>query len=270
MKIARYRTTIMKKIKKTQIGLEVLKDLASHGARIFNTSEFRQAASLTLSNPNYLLEMVHHLRANGWIYQISKGLYHLDQIFLNGIPIHEFEIVMALNEQAVISHFSAMHYHHLTDQMPLEVFWSIPRSDDIQGYKHKLYYKGTQYHAIQTKKKNCFGIQNIWIGEAKIKITDIEKTLLDGLTCPKYSGGLMEVLHAFKTTELDIEKIIEYALKYNIAVAKRLGWTLDSLGESDIVLESLLRLPTKAYHKLDVSGKSHGKYNSKWHIVENI
>jgi predicted transcriptional regulator of viral defense system len=260
----------MQKIKKTQIGLEVLKDLASNGVRIFNTAEFRQAASATLSNPNYLLEMIHHLKTNGWIHQISKGLYHLDQIFLNGIPIHEFEIVMALNNQAAISHFSAMHYHNLTDQMPLEIFWSIPKSDDMQGYKHKLCYKGTQYHAIQTKKEHFFGIENIWIGDVKIRITDKEKTLLDGLSCPKYSGGLMEILYAFNTAELDIEKIIEYALKYNIAVAKRLGWTLDSLGKSDIVLDRLAQLPTKSYHKLDVSGKLHGKYNSKWHIVENI
>ena len=55
-----------------------------------------------------------------------------------------------------------------------------------------------------------------------------------------------------------------------MAVAKRLGWALDSLGVNDTDLDKLLQLPTKAYHKLDVSGRLHGKYNSKWHIVENI
>ena len=48
-----------------------------------------------------------------------------------------------------------------------------------------------------------------------------ERTLLDGLTRPKYCGGFMEVLHAFTRRDFDVKKIVDYALRLDVSVAKR-------------------------------------------------
>ena len=112
----------------------------------------------------------------------------------------------------------------------------------------------------------------IWVDEMKAQITNLEKTLLDGLTSPEYCGDFSEVLHAFKMAKdkIRIQIIIEYALKLEKAVAKRLGFILDGLGVEEKHLDPLLKLPMKSYCKFDPSGPVKGPYNAKWKIRENI
>ena len=106
----------------------------------------------------------------------------------------------------------------------------------------------------------------------KAQITNIEKTLLDGLTSPEYCGDFNEVLHGFKMGKdrIRIQVIVEYALKLEKAVAKRLGFILEGMGIEDKYLDALLKLPMKSYCKFDPSGPVKGQYNSKWKIRENL
>ena len=48
-----------------------------------------------------------HLRRNGWIVSLRRGLYALASTVPGVTPAHEFEIAMALVEPAAISHWSA-------------------------------------------------------------------------------------------------------------------------------------------------------------------
>ncbi|MES4786544.1 MAG: transcriptional regulator, partial [Nitrospiraceae bacterium] len=77
------------------------------------------------------------------------------------------------------------------------------------------------------------------IGEARVTITDPERTLLDGLTMPQYCGDFAEVLHAFEVrgADLNLERIVEYALKLDATTAKRLGWVLEHQGVDPSKLE---------------------------------
>ena len=116
-----------------------------------------------------------------------------------------------------------------------------------------------------------FGISQIWIENAKVNITDPERTLLDGLMMPQYCGGFQEVLFAFKMrgNELDLKKIIDYALQLPKAVAQRLGWVLDFLGFHEHQIDSLRKMALTA-KKLDASGPIGGPINHRWKIQENI
>ena len=112
----------------------------------------------------------------------------------------------------------------------------------------------------------------MWIGEARVTITDPERTLLDGLSMPQYCGDFAEVLHAFEVrgADLDLQRIIEYALKLDAATAKRLGWVLEHQGVDPSRLERLAALPIKGYRKLDPTGPRKGPCNARWMIQENL
>src|SRR5690606_21618203 len=108
--------------------------------------------------------------------------------------------------------------------------------------------------------------------EAQVQMTDPERTLLDGLMNPEYCGDFQEVLHAFKMhhDQMNVERIVQYALRLDHSVVKRLGWVLEKLGIKESRLPELLHLPIKGYRKLDPSGPLKGPYNKKWMIQENI
>ena len=105
------------KLKKTQIGVELVRRIAAEGDRIFSTARARELAPEVGLKDAYLMEALYHLRRNGWIVSLRRGLYALSTSVPGTIPVHEFEIAMALVSPAAISHWSALHHHGLSEQL---------------------------------------------------------------------------------------------------------------------------------------------------------
>ena len=108
--------------------------------------------------------------------------------------------------------------------------------------------------------------------DARVRITNPERTLLDGLCRPQYCGDFAEVLHAFDVLggRLDVERIVAYALEIDAATVKRLGWVLEKQGVDAACLGRLARLPVKGYRTLDPAGPRRGPCNRRWMIQENL
>jgi len=268
------------KLKRTSVGVMLVRRLAESGDRIFTTDRARELAPEVGLSEKYLWEALYHLHNNGWIVPLRRGLYALSSLVPGVTPAHEFEIAMALVVPAAISHWSALHYHGLSEQTPRKVFVlttteaSVPRIRGAKGLKPLGGYPvgDMVYQFIQVKPERYFGTEKVWVGEGRVTITDPERTLLDGLSMPQYCGDFAEVLHAFEArgSELNLERIIDYALKLDAATAKRLGWVLEAQGVNPSDLERLATLPIKGYRKLDPTGPRKGHCNSRWMIQENL
>jgi len=270
----------MQKLKKSHVGVELVRLLATEGDRIFSTDRARELSSKVGIKDSYLWEALFHLRRNKWIVSLRRGLYAISPSVPGVNPAHEFEIAMALVNPAAISHWSALQHHGMTDQVHRKVFvlttaTSVPR---VRGAKvgrngSDGYSVGkTVYKFVQVKLERFYGTEKVWIGEARVVITDPERTLLDGLSRPQYCGDFAEVLQAFRLRgkELNFERIVDYALRQDTATAKRLGWVLDNLGTGPAYLELLERVPIKGYRKLDPTGPRNGSYNRRWMVQENL
>jgi len=257
----------------------LVRRLAEAGDRIFTSERAREVAPSVGLSPAYLRQALHHLARSGWIVRLRKGLYSLSASVPGTLPVHEFEIALALVKPAAISHWSALSYHGLTEQTPRRVFVlttarSVPR---LRGAKATRSEKGypvgeTVYQFVQVKPQRFFGIEEVWVSEARIKITDPERTLMDGLSAPYYCGDFAEVLHAFSVRgpKLDLERIIGYALKLDAATAKRLGWVLEHQGVDPAQLERLRAVPIKGYRVLDPTGLRRGPCDARWMIQVNL
>ena len=268
------------KLKKTQVGVELIRRIAAEGDRIFSTERARELAPEVSLKESYLGEALYHLRRNGWIVSLRRGLYALSSSVPGVTPAHEFEVAMALVSPAAISHWSALHYHGLTEQAPRKIFVltstdaSVPRvrCAKARGTRHEYRVGDTIYQFVQVKPERYFGMEKLWIQETRVTITDPERTLLDGLSMPQYCGDFAEVLHAFEVRgdDLDIKRIVDYACRLDTATAKRLGWVLEFQGVDPTCLESLSELPIKGYRKLDPTGPRKGPCNRRWMIQENL
>lgn len=253
----------------------LLQNLLTQGLRVFNSSTVKEIAYQLGISKGYVNTILCALTQEGWTKNIRKGLYAFTTV--TGIqPIHEFEIAMHLVEPAMISHYSAFYHHDLTDQVPHDVFISTVKGTHIPqlGEKDKqagFKLDGVHYRIMQINKDRFFGAIPAWKGEVGFKVTDLERTLLDGLAAPQYCGGFKEVLHGFyeKLSELNIDKLVNYALRLDIAVARRLGWTLKRLGVEEEKLSCLAQPDHPGYRRLDPSSKPLGPYDSKWRLQLN-
>ena len=267
-------------LKKSVVGVELIRLLASEGDRIFSTDRARELAPRVGLKNSYLWEALYHLRRNGWLVSLRRGLYALSPTVPGVTPAHEFEIAMALVDPAAVSHWSALHHHGFTEQAPRKVFvltateTSVPRARGAKAQRAQGGYPvgDTTYQFVQVKPDRFFGTEKVWIGEARVTITDPERTLLDGLSRPGYCGDLSEVLHAFEVhlSGLDLDRIIQYALRLDAVTPKRLGWVLERQGVDPSKLEGLAALPIKGYRKLDPTGPRRGPCSKRWMIQENL
>lgn len=250
-------------MKQSALGMRLLRLVANKGLRIFSMRNLRELGGYSRGLP----EVLHYLAKEGWIVRLKRGTYAFSPESGFGTPPHEFEIAMHLVHPSAISHWTAMHYHHLTQQTPHTIFALTPTSSSIPRSLLKRH-----FCYIKIKKALFFGFQTIWINEAKVEITDPERTLLDGLMSPQYCGDFQEVFHAFEVhlNQLNLALLIQYALKMGAAAVKRLGWILDRLGVDQQTLAPLLQFPIKGYRKLDAVGPSKGSYAKKWRIHENL
>jgi len=267
--------------KHTRIGIEMVRKLFEEGKRIFTIVDARKAASYCGMDDNYVVEALHYLSNTGWLNRLRRGLYLISSSFPGMTPVHEFEIAMALVQPSAISHWSALHFHGMTEQIPQGVYitttQAVPisravktRNKSQRSFSREI--NGILYEFIKIKPERFFGVKDFWVGEVKVTITDPERTLIDGLISPKYFGGWEEIYSAFEAhiPSLDLAKIIDYSLRLDAVIAKRLGWIMEKVGVEDIILQKLEAVPIRGYRVLDSTGPRKGTCNKRWMIQENL
>lgn len=252
-----------------------LQELLSNGLRVFATSEAKSIALKIGLNESYINIVLNKLVHEGWLKQIKRGVYSLS--YLTGVsPIHEFEIAMRLVRPAMISHYSAFYHHELTEQLPRDIFITTIKetSTPQKGKKKKkagIQLDGVNYQIVQLKKEKFFGGIKAFRGEGSFMITSLERTLLDGLAQPQYCGGFAEVVAGFeeRIQDVNIDLIIQYAMQLGVAVARRLGWVLETLKVAPEKISSLAMTDKPGYRKLNATNIAQGRYSAKWKLQLN-
>lgn len=134
---------------------------------------------------------------------------------------------------------------------------------------------GTDFQFITCKKEHFFGMNDHWVSkQKKVSVSNMEKTIIDGLRQPEYCGGITETAKGIwmRRQDLNADRLIEYALRLDIgAVIRRLGYILEMYGigspENRKTLQGLL---TKSYVKLDPLLPAEGKFIRKWRLQLNV
>jgi predicted transcriptional regulator of viral defense system len=245
---------------------------------IFHVSEAERILGDPLKAKRVVSRLVHH----GIATRLKPGIFRLVPFELGferehlGNP-YVVAREVALNGQRArtakedyyVSHGSAFTLHQMTTQPQLVICVSSPRlirSRIIQG---------TEFRFVRCKKNHLFGIEETWVEKnEKVRVSDLERTLLDGLKQPNYCGGLTEVAKglSIKRSLIQPQKLVEYALILDIgAVIRRLGFLMElyQIGPLEL-LEQLKSKLTATYHLLDPEIPDSGKYQSKWKLKLNV
>ncbi len=240
---------------------QLLNELARKG-QIFTFEDAARASSLSHQS---LKVMLSRMEKEGFVERIEKGKYLIIPLGARKgrYTINEFIIGSQFVKPAVIAYWSALNYHGLTEQIPNMVFIQTTSRKKEQH----LEILGVRFRIIRVTKKKFYGLEKVWIDDAAVQITDLEKTVVDCLDKPQYCGGIAEAAKALQG-DLDIEKLKKYAMKIgNSAVIKRLGTLCEKIGIKIDVEPGLL---SGNYPLLDPSMHGNGILNRKWKIRENV
>lgn len=233
---------------------------------------------------NAVQQLVFDLVKKGIVTRLKPGLFRLvpfelgfEREYLGNPYIVARELTLARRKKTrskkvqpyFLSHASAFDLHQISTQPQLVVYVSTPyliRPRTILG---------TEFRFVRSKPKHLFGITEIWLDKnEKVQVSDLERTLLDGLKQPSYCGGLTEVAKGFwiKRDSLNFKRLVDYALRLDIgAVIRRLGFLME-LYEMNAAkeIERLHSKLTATYQLLDPELPAEGKFLSRWKLRLNI
>ena len=168
-----------------------------------------------------------------------------------------------------LSHGTAMEIHGMVTQ-PRLVFHVTTLNN-----RRPITIMGAEFRFITSRQAFFFGLMDHWVTkQERVRISDPERTIIDGLRMPEYCGGLTELAKGIwmKTKELNGGKLVDYALRMDIgAVIRRLGYLMElfQIG-SPKMRDPLRERLTETVVRLDPLLPAGGKFLRRWRLQLNV
>lgn len=168
-----------------------------------------------------------------------------------------------------LSHGTAMEIHGMMTQPQLIVTVSTPKP------RRRLSALGVEFRFVRCQRTHLFGLTEYWLTKQEcVRVSDPERTIIDGLRQPEYCGGLTEVAKGLwvRRQDLEVGKLVAYAKRIRIgAVVRRLGFLLETYEMAQPQdLERLRRGLTATYVRLDPVLPPDGKRLRRWRLQLNV
>jgi len=260
----------------------VLKTVGRQTARLLTALYDRSQTTFTLADAEKITglsstiasSLLHKAARRGLVSRLKPGVFVVVPAELGSggeYAGNPYLTAVKLTGEApcFISHASAMEIHRMVTQPQLVIFTSS--SKRIRS--RKLH--GTEFRFVFVRPKQYFGTVKHWVTKQEtVDVSDLERTIIDGLRQPEYCGGLTEVAKGLwmRREGIQTEKIVDYALRLRVgAVCRRLGYLLElyAIGaEND--LRRLRRSLTATYAPLDPMLAKEGPHLGRWRLQLNI
>jgi predicted transcriptional regulator of viral defense system len=245
--------------------------LYDRGHSTFTLSE---AKELTGLNATSIRTLLWKAIRRGLVSRVKPGLFTLVPSELGSereYAGNPYLIARALVGSApyYLSHSTAMELHRMVTQPRLGVMASSSKR-----ITNRVLHS-TEYKFIFVKSEEIFGIEPHWVTkQEQVTVSDMERTVIDGLRRPEYCGGISEVAKGLwmRREDIKIQKLIQYAHRLKVGAVKgRLGYLLELYGLATATdLGPLRQGLTRTSNLLDpVLGKC-GPYIRRWRLQLNI
>lgn len=204
------------------IGLRFLDALAERGSGPFTSAEALESARPLGVSRAHAYMLLSRLAGSRYLRRLKGGLYAFGRrLGSEGSP-HSFAIATSLVQPSVISHWSALHYWDLIDQVPMAVTASTPklvtppevRSSHPRSGHAAWVIDGIRYEYVKIPHEHMFGVTEEWVDDrTQVPIFDKERALLDAFIHFRDfgKGGLGPQIVLERRDQLDLDKLRGYA-----------------------------------------------------------
>jgi predicted transcriptional regulator of viral defense system len=240
--------------------------------KVFRIEQFEAATGL--SGTGRKASMDYH-RKRGHILPVRRGVYWIVSpgTTPENCPVDPFLIAGHITPKAIIAYHSALELHGRAYSSFNEVQFLVERK--LRPFE----FRGTRYRPLTTPPallragEREFGIETLDRAGTPLKITGLERTLVDTMDRPELCGGWEEVWRSLDMIEyLDLPAVCRYVKALgNATTAAKVGWYLEvnrkPLMVDERTLETLEALSPVSPHYLDRSSAEPTRYLSRWNLV---
>jgi predicted transcriptional regulator of viral defense system len=214
-------------------------------------------------------------RKTGRVVQVRRGLYAVIPPGANPnlYPVDPFLVAAKLTPDAVLSHHTALEFHGQAYSVYTHLTYSASRPLGPLTFRAHVFRGAKFRQALLRLGKEHFGVSTAERSGMELKVTSLERTLVDMLDRPDLSGSWEEIWRSLESVEFfDLDKVVAYArLLGNATTGAKVGFFLDqhrkTLMVEDRYLNLLYDMRPRQPHYLNRSRRKSGRFVSEWNLV---
>lgn len=243
---------------------------------VFRLEDFTAAhqAGAKLQPSSSLAIVKKHVKA-GSILRARRGVYVVVPRgqTTDSVVVDPYVLATHLAPDAVVAYHGALQFHGKAHSLARRVpFLTATRARPFE-------FRGTEFVPVPVPPPLRAlpdlggGVQERTREGATVKVTTMERTLVDVLDAPRHGGGWEEIWRSLESIEFfDLDAVIEYAFKLASAVTvAKVGFYLEQHREALMVedqhLERLHARAPKHPMYLERAKREPGKLLSRWNLV---
>lgn len=219
--------------------------------------------------------ILHHYTKSGRLLRVRRGLYLTVPLGFapERCPVDPYLVASRMAPDAVLAYHTALELHGKAYSVR-EEFTYLTRTGS-----RPLNFRGQRYRGVGCPKellqkgRESFGVVSVDRQGLDVRVTSLERTLVDVLDRPSLGGTWEEIWRSLELVEFfDLDKVVEYArLLNNATTAAKVGFFLeqhsDTLMPNEDHLEHLRSLTPKKPHYMVHNGRTAGRFMKKWNLV---
>ena len=273
---------------------EIVKYFDKYPKRIFDRKDLRkvfdaQRESWRLAQSMSLGKFISHLVNNAVLSEARFDFPNRPIVRYSWGDVSLYGILMTLKPKSYFCHYTAVYMHELTEQIPKTVNINCeqierPRQKTALEQKRIDFafktptrmskniaeYNEYKIRLLNGKQTGNLGVIKTNFEGSNIHVTDIERTLTDIAVRPEYSGGVYEVLNAYRQASgrVSVNRLVATLKKINYVYPYHqvIGFYLDASGvykKSQIELLKSLPMQNDFYlaHKMEET-----EYSEDWRL----
>jgi predicted transcriptional regulator of viral defense system len=192
---------------------------------------FKDVELLVGGNRNTAKSLLRQYTQKGFVQNVKKNLYVAISIETGMPAASSYQIASNITSSSYVSHRSAFAYYGYTNQVAYEM--NVSSENPFSNFE----YDGIDYIHISSR------IPDGIIEKQGVRITDIERTVIDYIGDFERIGGLEELLRCLgMITFLSEEKLLQYLAVYDKEVLyQKTGYVLHHFKDSLKLSDSFFR-----------------------------
>lgn len=243
---------------------------------VFTHDEFVTAVKGENShNPNTQKALLAYYKNSGRILPLRRGLYAVvpPESTAKTLFPDPYLVAGKMAEDAVLAYHTALDFHGQGHSVYHQFVCCTESVIRLLEFRKERYCGVPFPKALLEKKKQFVEVERHNRGGVEIRVTSLERTLVDVFDRPSLAGSWEEIWNSLEDIEfLNLDKVIQYVkLLDNATTAAKVGFFLEQNREhfkvDDKILKRLRKLRPQKPHYMVRGNRRLGHFIADWNLV---
>lgn len=262
------------------LGVKKVNEVDVHGFfernPVFSTSEFAAFLQSQRAGSNRTTESLLRYHTNqGRLLRARRGLYVVVPAGFNptSYQVDPYLLAAKMTDDAVLGYHTTLQFYGKAYSSSSRYLYLTKRATRATTFRANEF-RGVRFpKQLQEEGKECFGVEMHERLGTPVRVTSLERTLVDVLDRPELGGGWEEIWRSLEAVEFfDLDAVVRYALLLeNATTVAKVGFFLEQhhdrfMVEDDHLAALRAHCPRSPHYMMRTTRES-GHLISEWNLV---